>query len=194
MEGINNTQNTQNTVAQGFSFYTEKDAELAEQERKKIDYLEEHLDYSQPNKILQIYNKAIHDRIFKGPVGMLYLRKLQIYLKKQESIPAEQIVPIPLYQIYTGEVRNEQNPTRNRVVPAKKKKSIALPVSIMLNIVLGIAVIAMFVITLQSDQPNILNYERAITDRYASWEQELTQREQTIREKERELKIQEPIN
>ena len=49
----------------------------------------------------------------------------------------------------------------------------------------------MFAITLNADQPNVLNYEKVLTDRYASWEQDLTEREQVIREKERELKIQE---
>ena len=66
--------------------------------------------------------------------------------------------------------------------------------SVMLNVVLVIAVIAMFVITLTSDQPNVLNYERALTNRYASWEQELTEREQAVREKERELKLEMPLN
>ena len=60
-----------------------------------------------------------------------------------------------------------------------------------LNVMLALAIVAMFVISFVSDQPNILNYERAITDKYASWEQELNQREQTIRDKERELKLNE---
>ena len=59
-----------------------------------------------------------------------------------------------------------------------------------MNIVMIVAIIAMFVITLNSDQPNILNYERNLQNKYASWEQELTQREQTVREKERELHIE----
>ena len=33
-------------------------------------------------------------------------------------------------------------------------------------------------------------YERNLQNKYASWEQELTQREQTVREKERELHIE----
>ncbi len=34
-----------------------------------------------------------------------------------------------------------------------------------------------------------MNYEKAVTDRYASWEQDLTEREAAVREKERELRI-----
>ena len=35
----------------------------------------------------------------------------------------------------------------------------------------------------------ILNYEKKIQDRYAQWEQELTQREKAIREEEQELEL-----
>ncbi len=45
-------------------------------------------------------------------------------------------------------------------------------------------VIAMFAITLTGKNPNILNYERALTDQYnLSWEQELTEREAAVRGK-----------
>ena len=58
-----------------------------------------------------------------------------------------------------------------------------------MNIALIAAVIAMFVITLKSDQPNILNYETALINRYSEWEEELSVRENALREKERELKL-----
>lgn len=181
----------QSNVVSGFSFSTEKDAALAAQEQKKIEYLEERIHYDNPTEILNVYQKAIHERIFKTPLGIIYLRHLQDFLCDCEEIQEEDIPPIPLYKNYDGEFRATTSPARNRVIPAKKKKSIAFPVSVILNIILVIAVIAMFVITLNADQPNILNYEKVLTDRYASWEQDLTQREQVIREKERELKIQE---
>lgn len=187
---------TQNRVTEGFSFYTDKDAEMAALERKKIDYLEERMDYSQPDTILMIYEKAIHDRVFKTPVGFLYLKKLQEYLLEQETIEAERVAPIPLYQTYSGEIRENTNPTKNRVNLSKDKEEreknpSKFMISVIFNILLVGAIIAMFVITLKADQPNILNYEKVITDRYATWEQELTEREQTVREKELELQITE---
>lgn len=190
MDGGNFRQD--NTV-HGFSFSTEKDAALAIQEQKKIEYLEARLDYNNPAGILSIYQKAIKERIFKTPLGLEYLKHLQEYLLSRPEIEKENIPPIPLYKNYDGEFRTRTAPARNRVKPAVKKKSMALPMSIMLNIVLIIAMIAMFAITLNANQPNILNYEKTLTDRYAYWEQELTEREQAVREKERELKFQEPI-
>ena len=189
MDGINQTKNKE---AEGFSFNTEKDAELAKLEYKKIKYLESKMDYSHPESILRIYEKAIHERIFKTPVGILYLKKIQEYLKKQGTISPDRITPIPLYQNFSNEIRQEQNPARNRIKPSEKKekKSSALSVSVLINVLFGVAIIAMFVITLKADQPNILNYETVLTNRYAAWEQELTEREQVIREKERELNIE----
>jgi len=48
-------------------------------------------------------------------------------------------------------------------------------------------VIGMFAVAYTSEHPNILNYERVIVDKYASWEQDLTEREDAIREKELQL-------
>lgn len=183
---------TENFVAEGYSFYTQKDMELAVQERRKIEYLQARLDYSKPETILHIYERAIAERLFRTPVGMEFLKELQSFLLKAPGIEEDRIPPISLYMTFDGEMRDHQARVRSRIQPSvqKKKKSQALPVSIMLNIVLVIAVIAMFAITLNSDQPNILNYERAVTDRYAEWEQQLTEREQVIREKERTLQIE----
>lgn len=184
------TKEPEHTVG-GFLFYNEKDAKLAETERKKVAYLEARMDYSSPEKILQVYQKAVEDRIFMTPVGLFYLKTVRDFLMEQEEIDPASISPIPLFHTYDKELRQRQQPVRNRIQPpaSGEKKSSALPVSLILNILLVIAVIAMFVITLQSDNPNVLNYERTLTNRYASWEQELTQREQTVREKERELHI-----
>lgn len=184
----------QDNIVEGFSFFTEKDATLALQEQKKIEYLEARMNYNNPMSILNVYQKAIKEHVFKTPLGIQYLRHLQEYLQNRPEIDADNIPAIPLYKNYDGEFREQPSPARKRVVPVKKKKSIAFPMSIMLNVVLTVAIIAMFVITLQADQPNILNYERALTDRYATWEQELTEREQIIREKERELKLEQPMN
>ena len=82
-----------------------------------------------------------------------------------------------------------------RIKPApEENKNTTFRLSLIMNIVMVIAIIAMFIITLNSDQPNVLNYERNLQNKYATWEQELTQREQTVREKERELHIETEVS
>ena len=179
-------------IADGFSFFTNENAKEAESELKKVEYIEARMDYSKPEHVLAIYEKAIREKVFKTPVGIYYLRDIQRYLKQQPGIDQERVVPIPLFFGYENRMRETHSPARNRVQTSKKKeeKSAALPMSVFLNVVLIIAMLAMFVITLNSNQPNILNYERAIRDKYASWEQDLIRREQVVREKEREYHIE----
>ncbi len=52
---------------------------------------------------------------------------------------------------------------------------------------MALLVAAMFYITLNSSQPNILNYKNAIINEYAGWEEELKQKDLELREKERAL-------
>ncbi|MCM1187208.1 MAG: hypothetical protein NC251_11685 [Lachnoclostridium sp.] len=182
-------------TAEGFVFYTKKDAELATQEQKKIEYLQARMNYSNPESILRIYEKALEEKLFKTPVGLGFLKDTQKFLVRSGTITQEEIPPISLHVFFDDEIREQANPARRRVQPAGQaegKKFPALPVSIILNIVLVLAVIAMFWIALGAGQPNILNYENVLVNKYAQWEQELTQREQTVREKELELSIGNP--
>ena len=56
---------------------------------------------------------------------------------------------------------------------------------------LVIVIIALFVITGTSKNPNIINYENALIDKYSSWESELNQKEKDLRVKEKEIKDRE---
>lgn len=176
----------------GFFFQTEKEAKLAEVERKKIAYLESKVDYSKPEDILYIYDKTVKENVFSTPVGMVYLKQLQEYLLNQEGIDPADVAAIPLNNIYEDQAKVSSSKEKMRSLHEQEmgaKKS-QLTISVILNILLALAMLAMFIISLNSDYPNIINYERAVTDRYAAWEQELTEREKVIREKERELMIE----
>lgn len=176
--------------AEGFFFLNAEDAGLAVTERKQIEYLEAHLDYQHPEQVLAFYDKALQERIFKTPVGMIYLKQLQSFLLEQAGMDPAKVPMIPVYQPCIGEPRKNENPRiRAKQVREEESRSLRLRLSVILNVLLVIAVIAMFIMTLQSDRPNILNYRTAILNEYASWEQELSDREQVIREKERELNL-----
>ena len=102
----------------------------------------------------------------------------------------EQIRPIPLYLTFSHKESEEREKTvRVRVNPSQKvsAEKRRLQTSVIINILLTILVLAMFAITLNSKNPNIINYRRQILNEYASWEQELTERERAVKEKESTL-------
>lgn len=175
----------------GFLFLTEKDAQLARAEEQKIEYLEARIDYSSPESIRYVYEKSIHERVFKTPIGYQYLKRQQEFLKSRPE-EAGTVRDIPLYTAFEGEIREHGNPVPSRILPSdrKEKEKARFMVSLIMNVMLAAAIVFMFYISFVSEQPNIINYERALTNRYASWEQELTERERVVREKEKELNIQ----
>lgn len=176
--------------AEGFCFLSTEDAGLATREKKHIEYLESVLDYQQPEQVLMLYDKALRERIFKTPVGMIYLKHLQNFLMNKTDIDPARVPMIPVYAPCNASPVKRERPRANARKKAEEEKRTAkMRISLILNILLVIAIIAMFIMTTQSDSPNILNYRTAILNEYASWEQDLSEREQVIREKERELKI-----
>ncbi|MBO5031291.1 MAG: hypothetical protein J6D08_05295 [Lachnospiraceae bacterium] len=181
-------------VVDGFQFGTEKDAELAKNEKLRIERLEEKLDYNKPQMIEAVYNKAIGNRVFKTPVGYEFLKRLQTILK--ETFAEGEVADIPVCGVYS--LRESANPVIEKVKASQKKKKEKTKheffdrrTSILVNIGLVLLVIIMFIISTTSSNPTVLNYEKVIQNRYSAWEAELDNREQAVREKERELLLSE---
>ncbi len=171
-----------------FIYLTKEDAEAAAKEEKQAAYLSAYIDGGQSDTLRQIYEKALNDRIFRTPPGLAFLTKLRETLIRSGI----SVSPIPLYVRFTERFREPTENVRERVKrEQKKEKAInGRRISIFLNIVLLLVVGALFYLTLSSPNPNILNYEEAIKNKYASWETELTERERAIRAMERELGIE----
>jgi hypothetical protein len=181
----------------GFLFATPEDAEQARQDIHRIEYLEQKINYQAPENLLAVYNKVLETKVFKTPLGWDYLHTMQVHLRKS-GIEAAKIAPIPLQSQLApqqlSEVaesvavsRIERRLAHEKAEAAKIKTNFRRLAS--LCIVLAVLVAAMFIIAMTSNRPNILNYERVLQDKYAAWEQELTEREQAVRAKEQELDI-----
>lgn len=183
-------------IVGGFQFGTQQDAELARNEQLRIERLEEKLDYQNYEMVGAVYQKALNNRVFKTPVGYDFLKRLQRILQ-ENPLPDQEVASIPVYGVYS--MRESASQTVERIQasrkPVKKEKPrqefFSRKTSIIVNIGLLALVILMFVISTTSSNPTVLNYEKVIQNRYAEWEQQLSDREQVIREKERELLIAE---
>lgn len=176
----------------GFVFGTMEDADVAREEIRKIAYIQKRMDYSNTESILALYKKMIDERMFCTPIGLEYLKKMQDLLKRR-GVTEDKIVAIPLYVTFSQKFRKNTNPAKQRVwLRQYREERSMLRKSILFNICLTILVFAFFLITLQSDNPNILNYEKNLIDKYAAWEQDLTERENNVKDAERKLNISVP--
>lgn len=176
-------------IVEGYRFATVADAETARQDAKRIRNLENNLDYKKPQSVLTLYHKALETRIFQTPIGFAYLLKIQEHLKKC-GISEDKIKPIPLYTTFTN--KTEANRSIRQSIASRQPKVEyrgRFLTSVCLNVLMGIVIAAMFYISFVSDSPNIVNYRRTIVNEYSEWEQQLSEREQAVREAEREYQI-----
>ena len=184
--------NDSDLTVEGYRFNSEADAAAAKDELKRIAYIESHINYDDPENVLTIYEKVIANRIFVTPIGYDFMKKIQKFLMDSPGIDKDRIRALPLSNMYTLEQQMKEAPMpKPKVIPKKKRDQLKdkLFVSVVLNAVLIIALVVMFMIVKDSENPNILNYKTALEDRYASWEKELRSREQNVREKEQELNL-----
>ncbi len=187
----------------GYDFQNEEDVDIAREELNKIQYISDKLT-DDPAAILTVYNKMIDSKLFITPIGVEYLRQLQGYLLRSSEIDDAQVQDVPVlisYQeaLHYKDVEQAQQQARQqqgRELPKKKaeepesntdKIKRRYRFSLITIAVLAVMVIAMFVIALNSNTPNIINYRTEIENEYADWAQQLSEKEEELRERENAL-------
>lgn len=177
-------------VVDQYLFESEEEYELAQEEKKKIQYIDEHTDYRAVENVAILYKRMIDTGMFQTPVGYAYLERIREFLvrsgAKTDSLPS---IPVKA-KLTTGgrkQLINDNKRLKDEIEKRKKKNVITLSVCV----ALAVAVIALFFIAFTGKNPNILNYENAILNKYSEWEQELTERENEVREKELALEVDE---
>ena len=179
-------------VVGGFLFRNYEDAELARLEGKKIEQLEHRMKYEDSSQVKAVFDKAISTRVFQTPAGLAYLRELQLYLKQAEDLDGS-VQNIPVYQNYTQFNKTKETYLNFEIRPSDKMKNQLQRKYNKTKITIGILIamiVLMFLITLTGDNPNILNYENALINKYAKWEQELSEREMNVKKRELELNLE----
>lgn len=183
-------------VVDGFVFPNKQEAAIAENEVKKIEQLEEKLNYENLDAVAMIYVKSIRNELFQTAVGCSYLKKLQSHLQQNQYDKVNfEKYPIPA-PVSNGQpdgmekVEKVEKALKVRINHQKELKQ-KLKRANLLNVVLIALVGALFAIAMTADNPNILNYRYNIQNEYSQWEQKLQEREAVVREKEKELQIAE---
>ena len=198
----------------GFTFTDEESAKKAAKEKKAVEYVLAQLKDADENTVLRAYRKLINQRMFVTPVGLGFLNQLRTNLLEtglfteadvpevygdsaEPAKPSEPAKPAAA-KPKTKKGKNKTNPpvkTKKEKKSAQEKEVVPAEVelarvkrinSILLIacITMGICIAGMFYINSTINSPTILNYEEQILDKYSAWEQDLTARENALREKE----------
>lgn len=176
----------------GYEFNTKEEAQLARDELNAIKYVSAKTNSKDAMQVYNLYNKIIERKLFSTQIGMNYLKQLQTFLYKSSEIPNEKIQPIPI----NVETQEEINIRRERTEFKSELRDLSIKVAryknnfvrvMIVNVILVVIIIAMFVILNTSSNPNIINYEVNIQNKYAQWQQELQSQEESVKAREKEL-------
>lgn len=180
-------------IVEGYAFLTPADAEIARREVETIEYIESNMTYTNMSKIMQLYDRALDTKMFVTPIGWNYLSKLRNILIENGYVEAE-IRSIPIYNAFSRDGENtsiKQKITAPRVQNNQYRGKLVVCIAVI--VILICTIIGMFYISMASDTPNMINYRNAIVNEYAQWEQEIKDREDVVRQKEKELNMVSPL-
>lgn len=175
------SENIKHYIVNGYCFENEDEYRKALKEKEGIKYLNSKIVFDDINKATRLYEDLIDKDVFTTQIGIEYMRKLRTLIIKKggsNDIPYAVIKTVP-DNVPAGEP-DRQKKYKEPKVPFKDK----FRTSLIINIVLVIVVAIMFAIALSSSNPNIINYERVLQDKYAGWAQELSSREEALRMQE----------
>lgn len=179
-------------VVDGYYFRTKETALEAQNELNAIKYVSMKTDLKDPKQVYLLYNKLLEKELFKTIVGIGYLKKLQDFLYVSDEIPNDKIQPISVDYELQELLKGRREITRNKSVinklkKEKKKYNDMFIKAIIVNVVLVAVIAFMIIITLTSKNPNIIDYENKLQNKYSTWQEELESREESIKEREEEL-------
>ena len=145
------------------------------------------LPMSVKGKVMQLFLLLI----WAGENGLSRV-KLQDFLYVSDEIPNDKIQPISVDYELQELLKGRREITRNKSVinklkKEKKKYNDMFIKAIIVNVVLVAVIAFMIIITLTSKNPNIIDYENKLQNKYSTWQEELESQEESIKEREEEL-------
>lgn len=171
-------------IVDGFSFDDEDLFKEAKKEAEGVRYMKARVELQYPDRVLQIYRRMVEQRMFQTQIGYAYLHELQDYLYTMPQVRNEEVLPIPVHmEVKVSDASGTTEALREEVSKGKR----AFRWSVIINFFAAAVIFVMFAIAMSSDSPTVLNYENELQNKYASWEQELREREAAVSEKERML-------
>ena len=176
----------------GYTFTDKKAADAAKEEFQAINKMSSKINTKDSRQVYALYNSIIDKKLFSTMVGLNYLKELQQFLYISKEIPNNRIRPIPInndvQSVLEGKREIIENQSEIRILKRERNmyKS-RFTTSVIINLALVVVIIAMIIITLTSKNPNIINYETKLQDKYSAWQEQLQSEEASLKAREAQV-------
>ena len=195
-------------IVEGVLFTDKNMAQKACHEAENIQYVRSKLDMQNPRMVLEMYRRLLSEHVFETVVGLMYLKELQNYLLTSPELVGEELEAIQLPLSFTGKAMQEETiewyaqnleeiKQRERTASYMKRRAEEkteqsqkrLRFSLMFCLFLALVAVGIGVIAMTGSQPNLINYENKIIDKYETWEMDLEKREEELKKQQKEMGI-----
>ena len=180
-----------NFTFQGHTFDDEKSLIAAKKEAEAIEYLRSKTDFNNMNNLRKLYDRILDRNMMETVVGIEFLKEIRGTLINSGMFKENQLRPVPLLPEVKKLKKRKEIQKRSRemtLLERSERKNTRLKIICFFLIVL---VIGMFAISLTGTRsPWALRYEEQLLDKYASWADELQEKENYLRDYVRKLEQQ----
>ena len=176
---------------QGHTFDDEKQLIAAKKEAEAVEYLRSKTDFGNMNNLRKLYDRILDRDMMETVIGIDFLKEIRETLISSGMFKEDQIRPVPLLpEVKKLKKRQEtQKRSRERTLLERSERQNTILKTVCFFLV--VIVIAMFVIVLTGTRsPLAVRYEEQILNKYASWAEELQEKEYYLREYVRKLEAQ----
>lgn len=176
---------------QGHTFDDEKQLIVAKKEAEAVEYLRSKTDFGNMNNLRKLYDRILDRNMMETVIGIEFLKEIRETLLSSGMFKEEQLRPIPLLpEVKKLKKRVEsQKRSRERTLLERCERQNTILKTVCFFLV--VLVIAMFAIVLLGKRsPLAIRYEEQIVNKYASWAQEIREKEEYLRAYVRELEQQ----
>lgn len=173
----------------GHTFEDEKQLLLAKKEAEAIEYLRAKTDFNNGEMLIRLYHRIIDNKMMETEIGVDFLVEIRKRIIEMGIMKEEQLKDIPELKKRKAKKKAAEKKSRELLLIEKVKRQNAVLVVVCLF--LSALVIGMFVILLTGKRsPLAIRYEEELVNKYASWAQDLTQRENELNDRIAELRRQ----
>ncbi len=173
----------------GHTFEDEKQLLLAKKEAEAIEYLRAKTDFNNGEMLIRLYHRIIDNKMMETEIGVDFLVEIRKRIIEMGIMKEEQLKEIPELKKRKAKKKAAEKKSRELLLIEKVKRQNAVLVVVCLF--LSALVIGMFVILLTGKRsPLAIRYEEELVNKYASWAQDLTQRENELNDRIAELRRQ----
>lgn len=178
-------------VVNGFSFENQDAYNDAQKEAEAISYIKAKTDMDNTTNLVKLYNNLIDKQTFITPVGIGFLKELYDKIIASGVIAKDNLRPVPVKHtaVIVKEAKGFEKEGESNMKMRLSYTESKLKNSQVMNVFFVIIILVLFAITIFSDRSPFVNAELRFQDKYASWAEELTERENIIKEKEEALGI-----